>query len=258
MMRLIAYLLFGLGIAAAIVGGAKLPTRQVEYLQEQKVFQIEIASLTTKIGENDARIKNEKLKAGDVQRKQLDVASKEHKDQIKVLKAAIKNVSGWPPESTGARFSNSVPVFCVGVGIAIVGIVLWRNDIRDRRNLAKSEEENQRAADDSGEMRGPAAYIYSLQPAMVHLVSSPDRRAAIDAILAEHVTPFVEQRDRLIDEMGLSRAAPVLLQMARGERLLNRAWSAEADGHRPESLDAASEAQEAFEDALAVFEEKEA
>lgn len=249
MMRLIAYALFGIGIIAAIVGGAKLPAKQVEYLKQINEFDVKIAAV------------DEDLESVD----QLSAAQVKSLKETKVsLTKSRDEIGGWPPEKKGERFSNAIPVFCVGVGIAIVGIILWRNDIRERRAATQAEQvegELPDTADAQATVADTApGYIKSVQPAMETLMSVMNKASHedllddVDKILSEHVTPFVERRERLVEEMGLSRAAPIMLYMASGERLLNRAWSAEADGYRHESVDAIDEAAEAFREALQEME----
>jgi hypothetical protein len=243
MMRLIAYALFGIGIIAAIVGGAKLPAKQVEYLQQIRPFDVKLAAVEAELKTVDQVKSLEETKAS--------------------LTKSRDEIGGWPPEKKGERFSNAVPVFCVGVGIAIVGIVLWRNDIRDRRVTTQAEQAEGELPDT--EARTTAAdtapgYIISVQQAIETLMSMMNKAShqelldEVDKVLSEHVTPFVELRERLIEEMGLSRAAPIMLYMASGERLLNRAWSAEADGYRHESVDAIDEAAGSFREALQEME----
>lgn len=271
MMRMIAFLLFGLGIAAAIVGGAKLPDKQVKYIEKRKPFDAKMAEAQEALREFTKELKDAGKSIVDDKKKQkkgkrLTGGEKEKlaslEEGVDDARAAIKAIKGWPPKKYSDRFSNATPVFCIGVGIAIAGVVLWRHDIRERRAADRAETEN--AASDSGTADAtgtPAQYIKSVQPAMSDLellkdASSPDFLNGVDGVLDDHVTPFVEMRHQLVEDLGLSRAAPIMLHMARGERLLNRAWSAEADGFRDEAVDALSEACEVFQEALDTFDGK--
>ena len=112
MMRLIAYLLFGIGIIAAIVGGAKLPAKQVEFLTEEHRIKDQIADVDNQLTGKD-KLSTEQVK--------------KLKQQKNELEKTVKELSGWPPQNNGERFSNAIPVFCIGVGIALAGIVLWRD-----------------------------------------------------------------------------------------------------------------------------------
>jgi len=53
----------------------------------------------------------------------------------------------------------------------------------------------------------------------------------IDAELMEDIDAFVEARESMIPKLGMQRYADVMSPFANGERLLNRAWSASADGY---------------------------
>lgn len=276
MMRLIAYLLFGLGIAAAIVGGAKLPDSQVTYLQKLQPLQKKRADAEEALakfensiaerGQDDAKPDdNDKESSDETAAQQLTPAEEAEKERLEEAvdeaKLAVKNLKGWPPQNNSEKFSNAIPVFCVGVGVALVGIVLWRIDIRDRRIAERAEAESEHD-DESSDRQHVTSYVKSVQPAIRSLAEEKRRSHTeflhdIDAVLEAHIHPFVSQRHHLIEDMGLGKAAPVLLHMARGERLLNRAWSAEADGFTDEAMDAIQEACGVFEEALETLEGKE-
>ncbi len=53
----------------------------------------------------------------------------------------------------------------------------------------------------------------------------------IDAELMEDINTFVDARESMIPRLGMQRYADVMSPFANGERLLNRAWSASADGY---------------------------
>ena len=53
----------------------------------------------------------------------------------------------------------------------------------------------------------------------------------IDAELMDDIDTFVEARESMIPKLGMQRYADVMSPFANGERLLNRAWSASADGY---------------------------
>ncbi len=60
---------------------------------------------------------------------------------------------------------------------------------------------------------------------------------------------FVEDRQSIADRHGLARLARVMDRFAAGDRLVNRSWSAAADGYRGETSDCLGRAIDAFEDA---------
>jgi hypothetical protein len=53
----------------------------------------------------------------------------------------------------------------------------------------------------------------------------------IDAELMEDIDTFVESRESMIPILGMQSYADIMSPFANGERLLNRAWSASADGY---------------------------
>jgi hypothetical protein len=57
----------------------------------------------------------------------------------------------------------------------------------------------------------------------------------LDAIEAELLAPIAERSSALLPVLGASRFADVFAAFAGTERSLARAWSAAADGHRPEA-----------------------
>ena len=63
-------------------------------------------------------------------------------------------------------------------------------------------------------------------------------RARLDGIQATHLAAFVEARPELIGRYGIAGFARIMDSFAAGERTLNRAWSAAADGVLPASLEA--------------------
>ena len=54
--------------------------------------------------------------------------------------------------------------------------------------------------------------------------------AALQHLSETHLRPFIKQRGELPELLGHHGAADVISTTARAERLLNRAWSAAADG----------------------------
>ena len=57
----------------------------------------------------------------------------------------------------------------------------------------------------------------------------------IDDQLSEPFADFADARNALVDRFGLDGFADVMTQFASGERFVNRAWSASADGYRGEA-----------------------
>jgi hypothetical protein len=58
-----------------------------------------------------------------------------------------------------------------------------------------------------------------------------DVHGRIDAEVAGQMADFADARESMIHGLGLAEYADVMDHFARGERFLNRAWSASADGY---------------------------
>jgi len=67
----------------------------------------------------------------------------------------------------------------------------------------------------------------------------------LGALQRDAIPRFIESRPRLVARLGLGRYAEIMDVFAAMERKINRAWSAAADGHLPES-------QAALDDAVAM------
>lgn len=76
----------------------------------------------------------------------------------------------------------------------------------------------------------------------------------IDSELSPLLHEFAENRDRLTAEFDLSVFADVMTNFAAGERAVNRAWSAAADGYLDEVSDCLTRATDMLSSALATIE----
>ena len=71
----------------------------------------------------------------------------------------------------------------------------------------------------------------------------------IDAELMEDFSTFVGARESMIPKLGMQRYADIMSPFANGERLINRAWSASADGYVDEVRSCISAARAQLEEA---------
>lgn len=136
--------------------------------------------------------------------------------------------------SEGASFPNTWPWAIVGAAIAAVGIWRWRSALRRGVSLA---------VDEKGEPKvHPLQLIEQLQKPLRELahkantLNAKQLESEIDRLLENYVSPVSEQRSMLIAEMGVAKAADVLIKFSATERSLNRAWSAAGDGHLDEAV----------------------
>lgn len=73
----------------------------------------------------------------------------------------------------------------------------------------------------------------------------------IDEELMDDIDAFVEARESMIHKLGMQRYADIMSPFANGERLLNRAWSASADGYVDEVRSCVTNARAELEKAAA-------
>jgi hypothetical protein len=76
-----------------------------------------------------------------------------------------------------------------------------------------------------------------------------DVHGRIDAELSSEFTGFAGARESMIHAIGLQEYAQIMDNFARAERLVNRAWSASADGYVDEVWSCLGAAEEAMREA---------
>ncbi|MEZ4469278.1 MAG: hypothetical protein R3F60_00465 [bacterium] len=144
---------------------------------------------------------------------------------------------GWP---------DSWPIFAVGFAVALIGVVLWRIERAAHRKAAASEE---------GGENDPFRLLQGLLAPAQAFAGEIDQLdgkaicAGVDELLDTWIHPLGEARQRVVDRLGMNDGAEVLVTLAYGERILNRVWSAAADGHLTEARSVLPDALHAFQDA---------
>ncbi|MBT6176995.1 MAG: hypothetical protein HOI23_07080 [Deltaproteobacteria bacterium] len=142
------------------------------------------------------------------------------------------------------QFPDTLPVFIVGAVAAAIGIYLWRRQIK----IEQDQPDNDPNA------VNPFERLESIQAPLADLGSDANGLTTaqlcdrVDAILQEYVVPFAIARNKVVEKLGMDKGAELLVVVAYGERMLNRAWSAAADEHAPESISSILEAIEAFKE----------
>ncbi len=118
--------------------------------------------------------------------------------------------------------------YLCSVGVAIAGIVILYKQRGDSGQ--KSEETRSNLKEIKGSLD---SVIVSLAKLMGELEKKAPTEitAYIDAVLADDLRAFAEGRDSITAEHDLTLFAEVMTQFAAGERSINRAWSAAADGY---------------------------
>lgn len=160
---------------------------------------------------------------------------------------AICGAAKMPAE--GAEWSDALPIFVAGAVVGVVGLVWWR---RLRSQIAAAMPA-QSAPD-----QDPFALLAGLIPdakslaAEVGTLQAPEIQVGVDRLLDTWVLPFAEVRQSVIDRLGMQKGAEILVTIAYGERMLNRVWSAAADGHLPEARACLPEAVDALQEAAQI------
>lgn len=77
----------------------------------------------------------------------------------------------------------------------------------------------------------------------------------VDHVLADDLRDFAEGRESITVEYGLNVFADVMSQFAAGERAVNRAWSASADGYVDEAATCIRRAEAMFEGAKQLLDD---
>ncbi|QDV65650.1 hypothetical protein [Crateriforma conspicua] len=159
------------------------------------------------------------------------------------------------PADPDHAFPNTWPVFVVAWLVAVAGLVMWRRD------LAESHQHH----DDTTSHGQPGVQTFDalrLMDAMTSEIAvasagtdakDPAFLDRLDRLMQEHIEPFVDQRQRLIRQLGLQKASEVLVAVAVGERLINRSWSAAADGYPDEANASLAEAASAMGEAQSAL-----
>ena len=148
------------------------------------------------------------------------------------------------PEELGA-WPDTWPVFVAGSLVCAVGLVLWRMAIAASKALEVD------VASDKDPVALLAGLMAPLQSLGEDLETLDERQLGdrVDALLETYILPFAEVRRRIIDRFGMEAGAEILVVVAYGERLLNRVWSASADGHIVEARACFPEAHAALVEA---------
>lgn len=166
-------------------------------------------------------------------------------------------VASWidrvvPGADVSSQFPDTLADFVKGVVLSVIGLTMWWKVVLKERHASRSA-----SGSDASAVTNPVTILQQLQDNLTStlgeldsLVKS-DLQARISAVIDSHVTPLAEARHRIIDRFGMSKGADILVATAYGERMLNRVWSAAADGYIDEARSSFREAATAFDEAAA-------
>jgi hypothetical protein len=147
-------------------------------------------------------------------------------------------------------------LFALGCAGMLGGAMLIRR--ADARELAAVGATRPETGGGGG--GGADAYLRSLRTEVEQLrrdvsaAHDPTRRNELiveraERIISERVPPFLDARPQLVARLGLAGYAQLMDRFAAGERQLNRAWSAAADGYEEEAVACLNNASALLEEA---------
>ena len=144
-------------------------------------------------------------------------------------------------------FPDTWWIFACGFVCGVTGIVLWRRShaLEKRRDHAVARGADNDPTEILVALKEPAQRLYD----DIDELNADEILRRADQLLEDFVLPFAEVRHRVIDRFGMTRGAEILVTVALGERMLNRTWSAAADGHLPEARASYPESIHAFREA---------
>ncbi len=143
------------------------------------------------------------------------------------------------------------PWFAGSVAVCVVGIVLIRIgnqhgpvDIQEQGTTSASIDQLKSALKQAvAATSGVRKSLENLPPSRI--------TAEIDDQIADHLRTFADGRDEITRHYGLEAFADVMTQFAAGERAINRAWSASADGYFDEADECLQRGEQMLQEALA-------
>lgn len=240
-MKYVGPLLFSLGVVIAISGGAKVPeTRQQEAAAKVKAANDDEAATVAKEkveGPKEVRPKPE----SELRTTALTNIAKENADDKKTKPTAAKEIKLEMPTT---KWYFLCGILCAGAGLG-----LWWKDIFSSRAIAAM-------ADSKDDSMNPLALLKEtlagLQEFRLRDRDAEELCEQVDAILTRFVLPMMDVRQKLTDRLGMNVGAEILVTAAAGERMLNRAWSAAADGDMDEALESVRMAKLTFAEAQAI------
>lgn len=165
---------------------------------------------------------------------------------------AIASAAKMPVD--GATYPSTLVAFVLAFVIAIFGNVLWHKTQRATIMAELEEHKNDEASN-------PIMLLEKTIPAIEELKNNfesykgMDLCYKIDEIHDSLITPFTDKRKTFMDMLGQAHGAEVLLMIAYAERMLNRTWSAQSDGHPPEAKASLEDSLANYKNALAKTKE---
>lgn len=146
-------------------------------------------------------------------------------------------------------YANTLPIYISAQLISIIALLVWRmiNSNTRKRELAH---------EDSLQAINPVPTLKALLSSIDGIILNKNKYDTytlsryIEEIIDTHIVPFQDVKNKLIHSLGVGATSGLLIPFARGERLLNRVYSAASDGHKAEAERSMYEAMVAFEESV--------
>lgn len=167
-----------------------------------------------------------------------------------VIGSIVAIASGAKVAEQGAQYPSTLPVFLGALLVAVLGNFLWHGTERSKVLAELEEHKNDDQANPMKLLEKTLPAIKELQGKFNEL-NEQQIMQQIDDISADLINPFVEKRKVLMDVLGQQKGAEILLEVAYGERMLNRTWSAISDHHPAEAKHSLSESIKSYQQAIA-------
>ena len=134
--------------------------------------------------------------------------------------------------------------FGICCGVCVLGVIIRRWADRVDTSAQRAAESNMQVLHDSlGRLIESVGDINDRREE----IGVYGIHGTLDATLIDDLNTFAQAREAVIHTHGLARYADVMDAFAAGERALNRAWSASADGYIDEVWACLERALRAFE-----------
>lgn len=160
-------------------------------------------------------------------------------------------IAAAKPPLPEEKFPNTLMPYLFALLASGLGVWLWRRQAKQAAAPQQSAE--------TGKARVPGQSTGSIASLLAALQKAADEFATVaDEVNAENylerltqlirdfVEPAVEARTQFIEKLGLEQGALRNSELAYAERMLNRAWSAKADGDHQEAKASLEEARAAI------------
>jgi hypothetical protein len=144
---------------------------------------------------------------------------------------------------TAVRWNWFVPAVAVG----FIGVILVRMGRRREVRATERLVSNMRAIQES--LRRIVENMSRLDSEK-HSIDPYDIRHRLEELFADDLSTFIAARESIAHSYGLAAYAEVMSCFAAGERYLNRAWCASADGYIDEIHQYVDKAREQFASSL--------